>query len=232
MVPANWQSTRLCTIAQPIESREREAPTTATVEGEKIGSRVRLMPEGYRVGGGGRPAPAGGQAPGMPELVSMPMTPADLVDRLAALPQLKQIPRPELEWLVEHGSFERRRAGMVVAPRGLPIEHLWIVLSGEMSISVDRGAGPRQVMRWTSGDVTGMLPYSRMKGPPGDSVVDEEAELVGVGVEHFPELVHCCPRFTAQVVRGAKVGPSPAWLSRALDAVGQRPINNLVDVTN
>ncbi len=41
-----------------------------------------------------------------------------------------------------------------------------------------------------------------------------------------------CPLFTAQVIRGVRVGPSPAWLAAALTAVGQRPINNIVDVTN
>lgn len=41
-----------------------------------------------------------------------------------------------------------------------------------------------------------------------------------------------CPRFTARVIRGVRVGPSPAWLVRALEAVGQRSINNVVDVTN
>ncbi|MFG0327099.1 MAG: phenylalanine--tRNA ligase subunit beta [Phycisphaerales bacterium JB037] len=41
-----------------------------------------------------------------------------------------------------------------------------------------------------------------------------------------------CPRFTAQVIRGVRVGPSPAWLVELLEAVGQRSINNVVDVTN
>lgn len=41
-----------------------------------------------------------------------------------------------------------------------------------------------------------------------------------------------CPRFTARVVRGVKVGPSPDWLRSAVEAVGQRSINNVVDVTN
>lgn len=41
-----------------------------------------------------------------------------------------------------------------------------------------------------------------------------------------------CPLFTARVIRGVKVGPSPTWLVRALQAVGQRSINNVVDVTN
>jgi phenylalanyl-tRNA synthetase beta chain len=41
-----------------------------------------------------------------------------------------------------------------------------------------------------------------------------------------------CPLFTAQVITGARVGPSPAWLVELLAAVGQRSINNVVDVTN
>lgn len=41
-----------------------------------------------------------------------------------------------------------------------------------------------------------------------------------------------CPRFTARVIKGVKVGPSPEWLATALESVGLRPINNVVDVTN
>lgn len=41
-----------------------------------------------------------------------------------------------------------------------------------------------------------------------------------------------CPRFVARVVRGVKIGPSPDWLRARLEAIGLRPINNVVDVTN
>ena len=41
-----------------------------------------------------------------------------------------------------------------------------------------------------------------------------------------------CPRFTARVYRNVKVGPSPLWLKERLSAAGQRPINNVVDITN
>ncbi|MGZ5567317.1 MAG: phenylalanine--tRNA ligase subunit beta, partial [Limisphaerales bacterium] len=44
-----------------------------------------------------------------------------------------------------------------------------------------------------------------------------------------PEL---CPRYTARVVRGVKIGPSPDWMRQILDSVGLRSINNVVDVTN
>ncbi|MFW6153795.1 MAG: phenylalanine--tRNA ligase subunit beta [Planctomycetota bacterium] len=41
-----------------------------------------------------------------------------------------------------------------------------------------------------------------------------------------------CPRYTARLLRGVTVGPSPAWLVERLEAVGLRSINNIVDVTN
>jgi phenylalanyl-tRNA synthetase beta chain len=44
-----------------------------------------------------------------------------------------------------------------------------------------------------------------------------------------PEL---CPRYTARMVRGVKVGPSPDWLKQDLEKVGIRSISNVVDVTN
>ena len=41
-----------------------------------------------------------------------------------------------------------------------------------------------------------------------------------------------CPRYSARVIRGVKVGPSPDWMVERLAAIGQRSINNIVDVTN
>ena len=41
-----------------------------------------------------------------------------------------------------------------------------------------------------------------------------------------------CPRYAARIVRGAKIAPSPDWLRKKLEAIGQRPINNVADVTN
>lgn len=41
-----------------------------------------------------------------------------------------------------------------------------------------------------------------------------------------------CPRYTARVIRGVKIGPSPEWLAKRLRAIGIKPINNVVDATN
>jgi phenylalanyl-tRNA synthetase beta chain len=56
----------------------------------------------------------------------------------------------------------------------------------------------------------------------------EVADYASVTVE-APDL---CPRFTARAFTDVTIGPSPAWLQARLSAAGQRPINNVVDITN
>lgn len=41
-----------------------------------------------------------------------------------------------------------------------------------------------------------------------------------------------CPRYCARIVRGVTIGPSPGWLRRRIEAMGLRPINNVVDASN
>lgn len=57
---------------------------------------------------------------------------------------------------------------------------------------------------------------------------EKAADATRVDIE-APEL---CGRYTARVVRGVKVQPSPEWLRQRLEAIGQNSINNVVDVTN
>ena len=123
-----------------------------------------------------------------------------LVDRLISLPKLRKIPRNELEWLVENGSYEYWDVGKIIGAKAQKIDFLWIVLSGRIAIRVDRGIGARLVTEWLPGDITGMLPYSRMKGPPGDNYIKEPSEFLSLPVRMFPEMIMKCPDFTAQCV--------------------------------
>ena len=52
------------------------------------------------------------------------------------------------------------------------------------------------------------------------------------GVAVTVQGADACPRFSALIVRGVKVGPSPKWLTAHLETCGLRSINNIVDVTN
>ena len=62
--------------------------------------------------------------------------------------------------------------------------------------------------------------------------VEESAEKITAATSVEVQAPDLCPRYTARLIRGVKVGPSPEWLARRLEAVGVRPINNVVDVTN
>jgi phenylalanyl-tRNA synthetase beta chain len=76
-----------------------------------------------------------------------------------------------------------------------------------------------------TGAALARAPWQTDAEPTADGDV---AELASVTVE-VPEL---CPRFTARAFTDVTVGPSPLWLKARLVAAGQRPINNVVDITN
>lgn len=73
--------------------------------------------------------------------------------------------------------------------------------------------------------------------PFGDAPLELGLEAAGDrgvtgGVSISIEDVEGCSRYTAAVLRGVRVAPSPEWLATRLRAIGQRPINNIVDATN
>ncbi len=69
-----------------------------------------------------------------------------------------------------------------------------------------------------------------LAGAPWEQDLGSPGELAGVSIRvECPDL---CPRFTARVFENVTIGPSPPWLKARLSAAGQRPINNVVDITN
>jgi phenylalanyl-tRNA synthetase beta chain len=67
-----------------------------------------------------------------------------------------------------------------------------------------------------------------LRAPQPPAFPPRSEDNVSVEIESPAE----CYRFTARVVRGVRVGPSPAWLRGALETVGVHSVNNVVDVTN
>src|ERR1043166_1622683 len=68
----------------------------------------------------------------------------------------------------------------------------------------------------------------RLPGAAAKSVGGRAEEFTSVEIED----ADLCPRYAARVVRGVKIAPSPEWLARRLQTIGQRPINNVADITN
>ena len=75
-------------------------------------------------------------------------------------------------------------------------------------------------------------PIPGAKPPSLSPPVRQSARGVVDGVEVRLEDPEGAPRYMIAVIRGVRVAPSPAWLAGRLTAVGQRPINNVVDATN
>lgn len=128
----------------------------------------------------------------------------EVVERLRQHRIMAAMPEAELIWIAERGRLQRFAAGQMVAARGeeFGVGHsigLEIMLSGCMANWVDRG-GLRKTMEWHEGDVTGVLPFSRMTRARGDTIAETDVETFSLGVAYFPELIRECPTFTATCV--------------------------------
>jgi phenylalanyl-tRNA synthetase beta chain len=110
------------------------------------------------------------------------------------------------------------------APVGQPVKELFppdTVLELEVTPNRPdllgyRGVA-REVVALTQAEATLAVPAVVAEQPAAEAVRLEDSG---------------CPYYTARIIRGVKVGPSPQWLADRLTAVGLRPINNVVDVTN
>ena len=75
-----------------------------------------------------------------------------------------------------------------------------------------------------------VIEKSKVQSPKSKApkIEAKTSDFASVAIQD-PEL---CPRYTARIVRGVAIGPSPAWLQKRLGEIGQRPINNVADITN
>ena len=118
-----------------------------------------------------------------------------------------------------------------------------LALSGTNIASIENGPGGAVIDAEVSSnrpDCLGMVgiarelsavyrvPLKTISPKPPQSTSAKASDAVSVKIE-APEL---CGRFTARIIRGLKIQPSPAWLKDRLEATGTASISNVVDITN
>jgi signal transduction histidine kinase len=131
----------------------------------------------------------------------MAITPdSPLLDRLTAHRTIGRVPREQLEWLVQRGHLRTLEEGEILSKSGEPVHGLYIILEGHLSLSIDRGTGPHIVVEWHGGDVTGMMPYSRLSTPPGDVLVTQHTELLAIDTSDIRRMIHECHELTEVMV--------------------------------
>lgn len=124
----------------------------------------------------------------------------DLVERLAQHKTLGSAPRKELEWLAEQGFLRLLETGDILSRKGQPVEGMYVIFQGRLVLYIDRGAGPVKLTEFGTGDVTGMLPYSRLVSPPGHSIAQEPVELLELHRDRIKDLIMHCHAITSILV--------------------------------
>lgn len=125
-----------------------------------------------------------------------------IVQRLREHATLGGAPPQELEWLAAKGQLLRYAAGETPIKQGqlAGMNGLMVLLSGHLVLYVDRGRGRRKLAEWHGGEISGVLPYSRVTVAIGDGVAESDTELWLVDRDCFPEMIRECPEVTAILV--------------------------------
>ena len=121
-------------------------------------------------------------------------------EELCSLEILKDLPDDVLDWLCEHGESIELGSGDHMFERGEPADALWIVLEGVIQGFEEIGGQWLLVATTPAGDVTGMLPFSRMTHYPRNTVAPEPSRVLRLGVEHFQELLRVSEEFGRRLV--------------------------------
>jgi len=116
----------------------------------------------------------------------------DVVRALRALPQLEGLTEEELLWLVQHSSEFSAPVGTRLFSEGDPATHMTILLAGEIQVRRQYGShGNLSIGR--SGQLTGLLPFSRMKSHGGNGFATEPIWGLRIPKELFPKMLEAIP---------------------------------------
>jgi hypothetical protein len=124
-----------------------------------------------------------------------------MLDSLAALPPLAEIPREQLRWLLDHGEIVRVADGTALRGTGDGPRGLFLIMSGRLSHRINQGGVEREVQSLAVGHVTGSLPYSKMTTPRAYLLADGPVELLMIKAEDLREMTRECYEFTAMCVQ-------------------------------
>lgn len=123
-----------------------------------------------------------------------------LIDRLAAMPRLAEVPRVELEWLTSRGRVIGLEDGAVMYWKDGDPRGTFIILKGRLSSRSDRGGVLRVVRELEAGTISGVLPYSRVKTPSVYTVAVGSVELLLVDEKDTFDMIRECHAFTTTCV--------------------------------
>ena len=137
--------------------------------------------------------------PDLPAALSTPSLPMDIVQALRSVVQLDGLNESEYLWLAEHGTERRGNRGAIVFREGEPSCHLNFILEGEIHVR-RRHSGTIGLFIGRTGQMTGKLPFSRMKGYGGDGYTIGPVWVLDVHQDLFPQMLAAIPSMAQRCV--------------------------------
>ena len=130
----------------------------------------------------------------------MQAQPSDLADQLAAIPVFGGLSREDLVWLAGRMEIAHFAPGEVAIQEGSPADRMVVILEGELASHRDTSAADARLYSAHAGQVTGMLPYSRLTQFPLTIQAMTPARLATLHVSHFPEMLQRLPALGPRLV--------------------------------
>jgi len=134
--------------------------------------------------------------------VVAPATPTPLEEIAEAIDNigpLHGLPFEDRLWLASHGQEYIANPGDILFEEGAPAEHMVLILKGEIHVRRQRG-GPMALFIGRTGQMTGLLPFSRMKGYGGQGFAVSPVWTLLIHRSVFPEMLVAVPSMAQRVV--------------------------------
>ena len=124
----------------------------------------------------------------------------DLLATLKSVPEFKNVPENQLQWLLDKGQISSFTDGQKVFTKGDPIDGFQVVLNGRVQLFMTQNGNLRDMGIYEPLEIMGRLPYSRMKSAAGEGIAIGETDLFFIHRDLFPEMVSECYEITEALV--------------------------------
>jgi signal transduction histidine kinase len=116
----------------------------------------------------------------------------EIVAALRSIPTLDGLTEDEFKWIAEHSTERMGQDGACIFREGEPSHHMVLILQGEIHVR-RRHSGPMAYFTARAGQITGKLPFSRMKGFGGDGHTAGKSWVLDIHESLFPEMLIAIP---------------------------------------
>lgn len=125
---------------------------------------------------------------------------ASLAAELRGIAQFADLNEEALEWLASHIQVVELEAGELFFPAGAPADRMMVVLEGELRSQAEGGPDAGHVFVLQPGQISGMLPYSRLTIFPRASRAILRSRVATLAKELFPEMLQRIPELGPRLV--------------------------------